>query len=85
MGSLGGRGRKVERLEAASSGGGGECPECGNGPDDDKRPREIVFVDPGGPETRPDEWCPACGRALHININMSWDPEAVETRESPEG
>jgi hypothetical protein len=50
--------------------GGGDCPECGNGPDDDKRPYEIVFVDPG--DAPPDEWCEMCGRALHTTIHMDW-------------
>lgn len=61
--------RRVTRLEATTD-GGGECPECGNGPDDDKRPYEIVFVDPD--DTRPDEWCPARGRALSLTITMDW-------------
>jgi len=61
--------RRVAQLEAATD-GGDRCPECGNGPDDDKRPHEIVFVDPG--KAPPDEWCPACGRALSLTINMDW-------------
>jgi hypothetical protein len=61
--------RRVTRLEEATD-GGGRCPECGNGPDDDKRPYEIVFVDPD--DTTPDEWCETCGRALSLTINMDW-------------
>jgi hypothetical protein len=61
--------RRVAQLEAATD-GGDRCPVCGNGPDDDKRPHEIVFVDPG--KAPPDEWCPACGRALSLTINMDW-------------
>jgi len=61
--------RRVSTLET-SAGGGGKCPECGLGPDDDKRPYEIVFVDPD--DVSPDEWCSACGRALHITIHMDW-------------
>jgi hypothetical protein len=41
----------VARLEAADR--GGRCPGCGLGPEDDKRPYEIVFVDPG--DSSPDE------------------------------
>jgi hypothetical protein len=66
--------RRVARLEE-SAGGGGECPECGLGPDDDRRPYEIVFVDPE--DHTPDEWCETCGRALSLTINMDWgDSEA---------
>lgn len=61
--------RRVARLEAAIE-GGDRCPECGNGPDDDKRPYEIIFADPG--EAPPDEWCETCGRALSITITMTW-------------
>jgi hypothetical protein len=60
--------RRVARLEAADR--GGRCPGCGLGPEDDKRPYEIVFVDPG--DSSPDEWCGACGRALSLTINMDW-------------
>jgi hypothetical protein len=60
--------KRVAQLEE-SAGGGGRCPECGLGPDDDKRPPVVEFVDPG--EDTPDEWCPACGRALCITIG--WD------------
>jgi len=59
--------KRIEALET-SSGEGGECPECGNGPDD--RPPSIVFVDPD--DVRPHEWCETCGRALHITIHMDW-------------
>ena len=38
--------RRVARLETTTD-AGDRCPECGNGPDDDKRPYEIVFVGPG--------------------------------------
>jgi hypothetical protein len=65
--------RSLERRVAAleeSAGGGDRCPECGNGPDDDKRPYEIVFVDPG--DAPPDEWCGTCGRALSLTITMDW-------------
>jgi uncharacterized OB-fold protein len=58
--------RRVRQLEA-TTGGGGHCPECG-GPDD--RPPSIVFVDPD--KAPPDEWCPACGRALATTIHMGW-------------
>jgi hypothetical protein len=61
--------RRVARLEAATE-GGGRCPECGNGPDDDKLPYKIVFVDPG--DAPPDEWCQTCGRALSLTIHMDW-------------
>lgn len=61
--------RRVARLEAATE-GGGRCPECGNGADDDKLPYEIVFVDPG--DAPPDEWCRTCGRALSLTIHMDW-------------
>ncbi len=61
--------KRIEALET-SSGEGGECPVCGNGPDDDDRPHEIVFVDPG--DAPPDEWCPACGRPIAITIHMDW-------------
>ncbi len=61
--------RRVAALEA-TTGGGNRCPECGGNADDDNRPPSIVFVDPD--DVRPDEWCPACGRALHITIHMGW-------------
>jgi ribosomal protein L37AE/L43A len=61
--------RRVAQLEA-TTGGGNRCPECGNGPDDDNRPRRIVFVDPD--KAPPDEWCPACGRPIAITIHMGW-------------
>jgi hypothetical protein len=61
--------RRVSALEVAA-GGGGECPECGIGPGDDKRLYEIVFVDSG--DAPPDEWCETCGRALSLTINMDW-------------
>ena len=59
--------RRVARLEATTD-GDDRCPECGNTPDDDKRPYEIVFVDPG--DAPPDEWCETCGRALSLTITM---------------
>jgi hypothetical protein len=59
--------RRVARLEK-SAGGGDRCPECGNTPDDDKRPYEIVFVDPS--DALPEEWCETCGRALSLTITM---------------
>ena len=62
--------RRVTRLEATTD-GGGRCPACGMGPEDDKRPYEIVFVDPDD-DTRPDEWCETCGRALSLTIHMDW-------------
>jgi hypothetical protein len=52
--------RRVAALEASV--GGGECPECG-GSDDDNRPYEVTFIDPGGPDDR-EEFCEACGRQL---------------------
>jgi hypothetical protein len=61
--------RRVAQLEATTE-GSDRCPECGNGPEDDKRPCEIVFVDPD--EAPPDEWCETCGRALSLTINMDW-------------
>jgi hypothetical protein len=61
--------RRVARLEATTD-GGDRCPECDNGPEDDKRPHEIVFVDPG--DAPPDEWCDTCGRALSLSIHMDW-------------
>ena len=63
--------RRVTRLEASD--GGGDCPECGMGPEDDKAPYEVVFVDPG--EAPPDEWCETCGRALSLTIGWE-DPAA---------
>jgi hypothetical protein len=57
-----------------STGGSSGCPECGNGPDDDKRPYEIAFVDPC--DTTPDEWCETCGRALSLTIHMDWGGSA---------
>ena len=59
--------RRVTRLEATTD-GGGRCPGCGNGPDDDKRPYDVVFVDPA--DNKPDEWCGTCGRALSLTIDM---------------
>jgi hypothetical protein len=61
--------RRVARLETTTD-AGDRCPECGNGPDDDKRPYEVVFVDPG--EAPPEEWCGTCGRALSLTIHMDW-------------
>jgi hypothetical protein len=61
--------RRVARLEETVH-GRDWCPECGNGPDDDKRPYEVVFVDPG--DAPPDEWCQMCGRALSLTIHMDW-------------
>jgi hypothetical protein len=61
--------RRVTRLEEAT-GGGDKCPECGNGPEDDKRPYEVVFMDPD--DATPDEWCETCGRALSLTIHMNW-------------
>ena len=61
--------RRVTRLEATTD-GGGKCPACGNGPDDDKRPYEVVWVDPD--DATPDEWCETCGRALSITVHMDW-------------
>ena len=57
--------RRVTRLEETAD-GEGPCPECGMGPEDDKRPYEIVFVDPD--DATPDEWCETCGRALSLTI-----------------
>jgi hypothetical protein len=34
----------------------------------DKRPYEIVFVEPG--DAPPDEWCETCGRALSLTLTM---------------
>jgi hypothetical protein len=62
--------RRVERLEATTD-GDDRCPECGNGPEDDKRPYEIVFVDPD--DHTPDEWCETCGRALALTIGWGDD------------
>ena len=58
--------RRVAQLEATTE-GGDRCPECGNGPDDDKRPCEVVFVDHD--DVPPDEWCETCGRALSLTID----------------
>jgi hypothetical protein len=66
--------RRVAALEA-SAGGSGRCPECGNGPDDDKRPYEIVFVDPG--DASRDEWCQTCGQALSLTIHMDWEGQGA--------
>ena len=66
--------RRVARLEEMID-AGERCPECGNGPDDDKRPYEIVFVDPG--DAPPDEWCATCGRALSLTITMDWGDSKV--------
>jgi hypothetical protein len=66
--------RRVVALEELA-GGGGKCPECGLGPEDDRRPIETEFVDPG--EAPPDEYCGTCGRALSLTIHMGWEgPEA---------
>ncbi|MDQ3318353.1 MAG: hypothetical protein M3522_13620 [Actinomycetota bacterium] len=61
--------RRVTQLEATTD-GGDRCPGCGNGPDDDKRPYEVVYVDPD--DVRPDEWCETCGRPIAITIHMHW-------------
>jgi hypothetical protein len=61
--------RRLTALEE-SAGGSSECPECGNGPEDDKRPPVVEFVDPGS--APPDEWCETCGRALSLTITMDW-------------
>ena len=60
---------KVSRLEEASGGGGGECPECG-GPDvpDDHITYEIVWVDDAE-----EEWCETCGRQTGIVIRWPED------------
>ena len=65
--------RRVAQLETTTE-GGDRCPECGNGPEDDKRPWEFVFVDPDA-DVPPDEWCETCGRVLSLTISMDWgDP-----------
>jgi hypothetical protein len=73
-GSLDGRARRVRRLEATTE-GSDRCPECGNGPDDDRCPCEIMFVGPD--DALPDEWCGTCGRALSLTIN--WGDSGPET------
>jgi len=60
--------KRVARLEATD--GGGRCHGCGNGPDDDKHPPVVAFMDPG--DAPPDEWCQTCGRALSLTITMDW-------------
>jgi hypothetical protein len=62
--------RRLAALETAS-GGDDRCPECDDGPEDDKQPYEIVFVDPD--EALPEEWCKTCGRALSLTITMDWE------------
>jgi hypothetical protein len=59
---------RIRALESRP--GGGDCPECGNGAEDDKRPPEVEFVDPD--DAPPDEWCETCGRALSLTISMDW-------------
>ena len=61
--------RRVTRLEETAD-GEGPCPECGMGPEDDKRPYEVVWVGPNG--APPDEWCETCGRALSLTIHTDW-------------
>jgi hypothetical protein len=64
--------RRVSRLEE-SVGDGGECPRCGwGGGDDDNRPYEVTFIDPGGPDDR-EEYCEACGRQLVYTLH--WGDE----------
>ena len=61
--------KRVERLEAATGGGGvPPCRECGG---DDREPDEgdvfeVVFVAPD--EDRGPEFCEACGRRTAYNI-----------------
>ena len=57
--------RRVAHLERRL--GGDECPECGLGPEDDKKPIEVAWGDPED-ETF-DEWCQRCGRWLVISID----------------
>ena len=67
---------KVSQLEKATGGGGGECPRCGwggRGPGDDKRPYEVTWVAPGGPDDR-EEFCEECGRQL-VYV-LTWGDEA---------
>ena len=66
---------KVARLEAATGGDDGECPECGWDGGDDFGPRdtyELTWVDPGDSEDK-DEWCETCGRQLVIRITWGDD------------
>jgi len=68
--------RRVSALEE-SAGGSGECPECGNGPDDDK-PYEVVFDDEMPDDL--EENCPECGRELITTIYFEDDPNAPWNR-----
>lgn len=70
--------RAVSRLEEATGGNGGECPECGwGGGGDDFGPNdtyEVTWVDPGGAEDK-DEFCASCGRQLVIVL--TWGDDAL--------
>ena len=55
--------RRVAALEE-SAGGGGKCPECGLGPEDDRKPVEVEFMEDGDDPDAPDEPCSECGRLL---------------------
>ena len=63
--------RRVAALE--KSAGGSECPECGDG-GDNNRPYKVYFEDEL-PEDL-DENCPECGRELITTIYFEDDPRA---------
>ena len=64
--------KRVARLE--ESAGVGKCPECGwGGGDNDNRPCELRWIDPGGPDDR-EEYCEECGRQL-VYV-LTWGDEA---------
>jgi hypothetical protein len=67
--------RRVSALEEASfAGGGGECPECGDG----EEPYEVVFDDELPDDL--EENCPGCGRGLITTIYFEDDPNAPWNR-----
>ena len=68
--------RRVSALEKASfAGGGGECPECGDGGD---KPYEVVFDDELPDDL--EESCPECGREIITTIYFEDDPRAPWNR-----
>jgi len=64
--------RRIAALEE-SIGAGGKCPECGLGPEDDRKPIEIEFMEDGDNPDAPDEHCPECGRLLFQVIRWGAD------------
>jgi hypothetical protein len=61
----------TQRRLAALEGSGDECPHCGDpGDDGGEQTYEVVFMEEGDPEPGPDEYCPECGRPIHITISF---------------